>query len=71
MKKTKIVILWIISLLLLLFIVQNTAQVRARFFWFTADVPVIVLLVFAATGGFICGILVALAIESRATESKQ
>ncbi len=66
MKKTKVVILWIISLLLLVFIAQNTAPVRARFFWFTADVPVIVLLVFAAAGGFVSGILVAMIIENRA-----
>ncbi len=71
MKKAKVVTLWIVSLLLLVFIVQNTSSVRARFFWFTADVPVIVLLVFAAAGGFISGILVALVIESRANKSRQ
>lgn len=69
MRKSKTVILWIVSLLLLVFIVQNTAPVRARFFWFTADVPAIVLLVFAAAGGFISGILVALVIESRARKN--
>ncbi|MFP4417508.1 MAG: lipopolysaccharide assembly protein LapA domain-containing protein [Chitinispirillaceae bacterium] len=71
MKKTKLVTLWVIALLLLVFIVQNTATVRARFFWFTADVPAIILLVFAAAGGFVSGILVALLIESRARKNRQ
>jgi len=65
MKRTKIVILWILSLMLVLLVVQNTAYVRARFLWLTADVPVILLLSFTAAGGFVSGILVALLLRNK------
>ena len=65
MKRIRIAVLWISSLLLVLLAVQNTAYVRARFLWLTADVPVILLLSFAAAGGFVSGILVALLLGNK------
>lgn len=58
MKKTKLVLLWILSIVFVLLIVQNTAPVRAHFLWLVADVPVILLLLFAAAVGFISGLFI-------------
>jgi uncharacterized integral membrane protein len=64
MKKSKVVLLWLLSIVFVLLIVQNTAPVRARFLWLTADVPVILLLVFAAAVGFISGLFIGLPMKS-------
>jgi uncharacterized integral membrane protein len=69
MKRLKLVLLWTLSLVLVLLIVQNTAPVQAHFLWLTAVVPAILLLFLTAAGGFIAGILVALLIE-RGAKSK-
>jgi uncharacterized integral membrane protein len=49
-----------IGLALLFLVVQNTDPVRARFLWYSAEMPVILLLVVTALGGFALGLLVAL-----------
>lgn len=55
--------------MLVLLVIQNTAYVRSNFLWLTMDVPVILLLSFAAAGGFVSGILVALLLRNK-TKSK-
>lgn len=69
MKRMKLVLLLALMLALLLLVVQNTAPVHARFLWFTAEMPVIVLLFLAAAGGFFSGLLVALFVKG-GTQSK-
>ena len=64
MKKTKLVLLWILSIVFVLLIVQNTAPVRAHFLWLVADVPVILLLLFAAAVGFISGLFIGRSMKS-------
>ncbi len=60
MKKLKIILIITFSIAIALLILQNTARVQAHFLWFTAEVPIIVLLFFTAVGGFILGLVVAL-----------
>jgi uncharacterized integral membrane protein len=71
MKRTKMILLWILSLILVLLVVQNTAPVLAHFLWLKAEVPVILLLLLTAAGGFVSGILVALLIQSGAKQKPQ
>jgi uncharacterized integral membrane protein len=49
-----------IGLVLLLLVVQNTDPVRARFLWYSAEMPVILLLAVTAAGAFALGLLVAM-----------
>ena len=49
-----------LSVALVLVVVQNTTLVEGRFLWFAAEVPVILLLVLTAAGGFILGLVVAI-----------
>lgn len=60
MKKLKIILIITFSIAIALLILQNTARVQAHFLWFTAEVPIIVLLFFTAVGAFILGLVVAL-----------
>lgn len=66
MKKAKLVLLVTLSLALVLLVAQNTDPVHARFLWFTAEVPAIVLLFLTAVGGFVSGLLVALLVKTGA-----
>lgn len=70
MNGIKLALLLTLSLALVLVVIQNTAPVQARFLWFTAEVPAIVLLFLTAAAGFIAGLLVALLIRS-GTKSMQ
>jgi uncharacterized integral membrane protein len=49
-----------LGLALLLLVVQNTDPVRARFLWYTAEMPAILLLVVTALAGFALGLVVAM-----------
>ncbi len=60
MKKMKLILIVIFSIAIALVILQNTARVQAHFLWFTAEMPVIVLLFVTAVGGFVLGLFVAL-----------
>ena len=60
MNKAKLALILTLSLALVLVLVQNTTLIQGRFLWFTAEVPVILLLVLTAVGGFILGLLVAI-----------
>jgi len=70
MKRLKLVSILVISVILALVVIQNTTPVMGRFLWFTAEVPVIVLLLVTAAGGFILGLLVALRVKSGAGDSR-
>ncbi|WP_432823761.1 LapA family protein [Trichloromonas sp.] len=66
MKSLKVLFLLTLCLALLLLVAQNTAPIQARFLWFAAEVPAILLLFLTAAGGFAAGLLVALLIRSGA-----
>ena len=57
MKKFKITIIFIVSILLLLLIVQNTNKVQTNFLWFQGEISLILLLLITTIGGFIVGLL--------------
>ena len=66
MKRLKLVSILVISVILALVVIQNTTPVQGRFLWFTAEVPVIVLLFLTVAGGFVLGVLVAMFVKSGA-----
>jgi uncharacterized integral membrane protein len=59
MKKLKLILIIIFTIAVAMLILQNTARVQANYLWFTAEIPVIVLLFFTAAGGFVLGLFVA------------
>lgn len=71
MKTMKLVLLVTLSLALVLVVLQNTAPIHARFLWWTADVPAIVLLFLMAAGGFVSGLIVALLVKRASKPSNQ
>lgn len=58
MRRVRTLVAVVIGIALVLLVVQNTATVQARFLWFTAEMPTILLLFLASAGGFILGLLV-------------
>lgn len=64
MKNVKYSLVLAIAIALTVLVVQNTTPVQARFLWFTAEMPVVLLLFFTATGGFVLGLLVALLMKT-------
>lgn len=62
-------VLLLVSLGVVLVVIQNTDLVQARFLWFAAEIPAIVLLFVTAVGGFIAGLLAALLIK-RGSQSR-
>ena len=65
MKNVKTLFFVLVVISLVLVIVQNTEPVTGRFLWFTAEIPVILLLALTSAGGFIVGLLVPLFIRRR------
>ncbi|MGM0640472.1 MAG: lipopolysaccharide assembly protein LapA domain-containing protein [Thermotogota bacterium] len=57
MKKFKLTIIIIVSVLLFLLIVQNTNKVQTSFLWFKGEISLIVLLLITTIGGYIVGLL--------------
>jgi len=57
MKKFLLVLIIMMSLLFVLFLLQNTTSYQTRFLWFSGEVPASVLMVLTGVGGFILGIL--------------
>ncbi len=64
MKTAKLVSILTVIIALILLVVQNTSPVLARFLWFSAEMPAIMLLLLTAVGGFALGILVVLFMRS-------
>ena len=65
----KMAVLLLVSLGVVLVVIQNTDPVQARFLWFAAEIPAIVLLFVTAVGGFVAGLLAALLIK-RGSQSR-
>jgi uncharacterized integral membrane protein len=59
-KKLKLIFILVLSLIIALIVIQNTAPIQAHFLWITVRMPVILLLLLTAMGGFVLGILVSL-----------
>ncbi|MFH5884821.1 LapA family protein [Halalkalibaculum sp. DA3122] len=65
MKKTKVAIFVILTLVLVLLVVQNTASVQAHFLGFTAEMSLVVLLFLTGGIGFVSGLVLGFLLKSR------
>jgi uncharacterized integral membrane protein len=60
MRNWKLAAILVLTLILGTAAFQNRASVQTRFLFFTVDMPLVVLLMLTAAGGFCLGLLVAL-----------
>lgn len=65
MKKFKLVIFLVLSLILVLLVVQNTASVQAHFLGYTTEMSLVVLLFLTGAIGFVSGLVLGLLLKSR------
>ena len=69
MRKLKLAIVLVLSLILVLLVVQNTASVQAHFLGFTAEMSLVVLLFLTGAIGFIAGLVLGFLLKSRRNQS--
>lgn len=60
MKRSRLILIFFLSIFLSIVIIQNTQPVQAKITFITVEMPLILLLIITAVGGFALGILVAL-----------
>lgn len=65
MKKLKLSIVLVLSLVLVLLVVQNTTSVQAHFLGFTAETSLVVLLFVTGAIGFIIGLVLGFMLKNR------
>lgn len=65
MKKLKLAIFVVLSLILVLLVVQNTASVQAYFLGFTVEMSLVVLLFLTGAIGFLSGLVLGLLLKNR------
>ncbi|MCF8145241.1 MAG: LapA family protein [Deltaproteobacteria bacterium] len=66
MKTAKLVSLLVLAMALVVVIFQNTSPVQIRFLWLSGGVPIVLLLLMTAVGGFVMGLIVAMLIKGGA-----
>jgi len=71
MKKLKWAIVLVLSLVLVLLVVQNTASVQAHFIGFTAEMSLVVLLFLTGAIGFVSGLVLGFLLKSKRTQSTE
>ncbi len=64
MKTVKLLSILVLAITLAVVVIQNTSPVQVRFLWLSGEMPAILLLFLTSAGGFILGLVVALAIRS-------
>lgn len=69
MKKVKLAIVLVLSLVLVLLVVQNTVSVQAHFLGFTTEMSLVVLLFLAGALGFVSGLVLGFLLKSRGVPS--
>jgi len=65
-KTAKLVSLLVLAMALVAVIFQNTSPVQIRFLWLSGEVPIVLLLLMTAVGGFVMGLIVAMLIKGGA-----
>lgn len=65
MKKLKLAIVLVLTVVLTLLVAQNTASVQAHFLGFTTEMSLVVLLFLTAVIGFVSGLVTGLLLRSR------
>jgi len=68
MKKTKLVLLLAIVVLLAVFVLQNREPWQVRFLWLSGEIPAIVVLFLTATAGLVAGIIAVLLVRRGTTK---
>jgi len=68
MKKTKLLLLLAIVVLLAVFVLQNREPWQVRFLWLSGEIPAIVVLFLTATAGLVAGIIAVLLVRRGTTK---
>lgn len=68
MKKVKLAIVLVLSLVLVLLVVQNTASVQANFLGFTTEMSLVVLLFLTGAIGFVSGLVLGFLLKNRGVQ---
>lgn len=68
MKKLKLSIFLVLTLVLILLVVQNTASVQAHFLGFTAEMSLVVLLFLTGAIGFVSGLVLGFMLKGRGVQ---
>lgn len=69
MKKFKLAIVIILSLILILLVIQNTATVQTHFLGFTVEMSLVVLLFLTGAMGFVSGLVLGFLLKSKEKKS--
>lgn len=65
MNKVKWTLVLVLSLILVLIVVQNTASVQANILWFTAEMSLVVLLFLTGAIGFVSGLVLGFLLKNK------
>lgn len=65
MKKLKLGIVLVLTLVLIVLVAQNTASVQAHFLGFTTEMSLVVLLFLTGAMGFVAGLMLGFYLKSR------
>ncbi len=68
MRKVKLAIVLVLSLVLVLLVVQNTESVQAHFLGFTTEMSLVVLLFLTGAIGFVSGLILGFLLKSRGVQ---
>lgn len=69
MNKVKWTIVLVLSLILVMLVVQNTASVQANILWFSAEMSLVVLLFLTGAIGFVSGLVLGFLLKSKRAQS--
>jgi uncharacterized integral membrane protein len=69
MKRLKLATVLVLSLILVLLVVQNTASVQAHFLGFTAEMSLVILLFLVGALGFVSGLVLGFMLKGRRGQS--
>ncbi|HKK45766.1 MAG TPA: LapA family protein [Balneolaceae bacterium] len=69
MKKIKVAIVVVLSLILVLLVIQNTASVQAHFLGFTTEMSLVVLLFLTGAIGFVSGLVLGFLLKHKGKRS--
>lgn len=69
MRRLKLAIVLVLSLVLVLLVVQNTASVQTHFLGFTVEMSLVVLLFLTGALGFVSGLVLGFLLKSRGVKS--
>lgn len=69
MKRLKLITVFVLTLILVLLVVQNTASVQAHFLGFTTEMSLVILLFLTGATGFVSGLLLGFILKGKGMQS--